>query len=311
MKLSIVTTLYKSAPYVDEFYERISQEAEKITDNYEIIFVNDGSPDNSLEKVVKLYEKDDHVKIIDLSRNFGHHKAIMVGLSHANGDNIFLIDCDLEENPELLNVFWKEFRNTPDLDMLYGIQGKRKGGKFEHWSGHLFWKFFNYLSTSPIKKNQSTVRIMTKRYVKSLLLYSENELFLAGLMTDVGYKQSAFEISKQSKGNSTYNLTKKLALFENAITSYTSKPLHIVFHLGLFISIFSIIYSIYLVFGKIFLDTRIEGWTSVVVSVWLLGGIILFSIGIVGIYLAKVFNEVKQRPRVIVRKIYKREKKND
>lgn len=307
MKLSIVTTLYKSAPNISEFYERISKEAKKITDDYEIIFVNDGSPDNSLEKVVKLYQKDNHVKVIDLSRNFGHHKAIMSGLSYVTGDNIFLIDCDLEENPELLNTFWKKFNNEPDLDMLYGIQGKRKGGKFESWSGHLFWNFLNYLATSPIKENQSTVRIMSKRYVKSLLLYSENELFLAGLMTDAGYRQSALEISKQSTASSTYDLRKKLILFETAITSYTSRPLHMIFHLGLFISIFSIIYSIYLVIGKIFFDAHIAGWTSVIVSVWLLGGMMLFSIGLVGIYLAKVFNEVKQRPRVIIKKIYKRE----
>lgn len=311
MKLSIVTTLYKSASHIDEFYERISKEAKKITDDYEIIFVNDGSPDNSLEKVVKLYEKDNHVKIIDLSRNFGHHRAVMSGLSYAKGDNIFLIDCDLEENPELLDVFWKEIQKKPNLDMLYGIQSKRKGGIFESWSGHLFWKLFNYLSTSPIRENQSTVRIMTKRFVESLLLYSENELFLAGLIAEVGYQQEAFEISKQSTSRTTYDLKQKLALFETAITSYTSRPLHLVFHLGLVISIFAIMYSTYLVFGKIFFDTRIIGWTSVVVSVWLLGGIILFSIGLVGIYLAKVFNEVKQRPRVIIRKIYKKEKKND
>lgn len=307
MKLSIVTTLYKSAPYIDKFYERISDEARNITDDYEIIFVNDGSPDNSLEKVVKIHKKDDLVTVVDLSRNFGHHQAIMSGLAYANGDNIFLIDCDLEEDPKLLNTFWKELKKNPDLDMLYGVQSKRKGGRFESWSGHLFWKLFNYLAITVIKQNQSTVRIMRKRYVQSLLLFSENELFLAGLMTDVGYKQASFEITKQNTSNSTYNFRKKLALFETAMTSYTAKPLHMIFHLGVFISLFAIIYSIYLILGTIFFEERVPGWTSVIVSVWLLGGIILFSIGLVGIYLAKVFNEVKHRPRVIVKKTYKRE----
>ena len=128
MKLSIVTTLYKSSPYIDEFYVRISKEAQKITNDYEIIFVDDGSPDDSLLKVVALYERDSRVKVVELSRNFGHHKAIMTGLSCAKGDFVFLIDSDLEEAPELLGSFWNELQKEDDLDVVYGVQEKRKGG---------------------------------------------------------------------------------------------------------------------------------------------------------------------------------------
>ena len=146
MKLSIVTTLYKSSKYVDEFYERISKEAQKITNDYELIFVDDGSPDDSLEKAITLYQKNEKVRIIELSRNFGHHKAIMTGLSHAQGDFVFLIDVDLEERPELLSEFWHELQNDEGLDLVYGVQEKRKGRLFERVSGYFYYKLINHLS---------------------------------------------------------------------------------------------------------------------------------------------------------------------
>lgn len=144
MKLSIVTTLYYSAPYIEEFYKRIKTSIAKlnITD-YEIIFVDDGSPDNSLEVAKSIIAIDQNVSVIDLSRNFGHHKAIMTGLTHAKGDYIFLIDVDLEEEPELLELFWKENDND-DVDVVYGIQRKRKGKIFEKISGFQFFIIFNF-----------------------------------------------------------------------------------------------------------------------------------------------------------------------
>jgi putative glycosyltransferase len=153
MKLSIVTTLYKSSPYVDEFYERISKEAQKITDNYEIIFVDDGSPDDSLQKCITLHQQDQKVTVVELSRNFGHHKAIMTGLSHAQGDFVFLIDVDLEEEPELLGKFWQELQNGADLDLIFGVQERRKGGWFERVSGYLYFKLLNHLSNVKIPEN--------------------------------------------------------------------------------------------------------------------------------------------------------------
>ena len=143
MKLSIVTTLYKSSEYVEEFYKRITKEAKKITDDYEIIFVDDGSPDDSLKKCVSLHKQDQKIKVIELSRNFGHHKAIMTGLSYAKGDFVFLIDSDLEEDPEFLEIFWEELQSGEDLDVVYGLQKSRKGGWFEKFSGGLFYKVFN------------------------------------------------------------------------------------------------------------------------------------------------------------------------
>jgi putative glycosyltransferase len=142
MRLSIVTTLYYSAPYIEEFYERICKAARKITDDIEVIFVNDGSPDNAFQKAISLCEKDKIAKVIDLSRNYGHHKAIMTGLAHADGDLVFLIDCDLEEKPEYLETFYREMVSS-GADVVYGIQEIRKGGVREKITGAVYWKLFN------------------------------------------------------------------------------------------------------------------------------------------------------------------------
>jgi putative glycosyltransferase len=136
--------MYYSAPYLNEFYTRIRAAAEKITSDYEIIFVNDGSPDDSLKMAVSLYENDPKVRVIDLSRNFGHHKAAMTGLAHAKGDSVFLIDVDLEEEPELLNRFYDIFKDS-DADVVYGVQTKRMGGLWEKATGALYWWMFNLL----------------------------------------------------------------------------------------------------------------------------------------------------------------------
>ena len=126
MHLTIVTTLYRSVPYIYEFYQRMSNAACKVTKDYEIVFINDGSDDESLEKAVEIHRNDHKVKVVDLSRNFGHHKAIMAGLSQAKGENIFLIDCDLEEDPELLEVLHAKLNEAEDADVVYGIQRSRK-----------------------------------------------------------------------------------------------------------------------------------------------------------------------------------------
>ncbi len=307
MKLSIVTTLYKSSQYIDEFHSRIATEANKITDDYEIIFVDDGSPDDSLKKAIFLYENDPKVKVIELSRNFGHHKAIMTGLSHAQGDFVFLIDSDLEEEPELLGQFWEDLHKDSELDVVYGVQESRKGGWFERWSGGLFWKMINLLSPIGIPKNIITARLMTCRYNSALVEYKERELFLGGLLADVGYKQKGIKVHKTSDSETTYTLRKKMELFVNSITSFTSKPLMYIFYVGLIITLFSTAFIIKLLFNKFFLGVSLQGWTSLIVSVWFFGGLIILFLGIMGIYLSKIFIEVKNRPYSIVRRVFNRD----
>src|SRR6185436_355981 len=147
MKISVVTTLYHSAPYLEEFCGRVSDAVAKISSDYEILLVNDGSPDNSLAIALELQKKYPSIIIADLTRNFGHHRAIMTGLQMTAGDYVFLIDCDLEEAPELINEYWKEINADSKLDVVLGIQTSRKGGWFERLSGRMFYKFFKTITT--------------------------------------------------------------------------------------------------------------------------------------------------------------------
>ena len=305
MQLSIVTTMYKSSQYIDEFYTRISQEAIKITEDYEIIFVDDGSPDDSLKKAVELHKKDKKVRVIELSRNFGHHKAMMTGLSHTNGDFVFLIDSDLEEEPELLEQFWKELNKEKELDVVYGVQESRKGGWFEKWSGEMFYKLFNYFSGVKIPKNFLTVRLMKQNYVKNLTSFQEKEIVFSILTVLIGFKSKSLFVKKLDHSQTTYSTFTKIKLLFNIITASSARPLWLAFNLGLVITCTSLFYMFYLIYRKVVHGISLDGWTSVMVSISFFGGLIIFFLGIIGIYLAKIFTEVKNRPFTIVKKIHK------
>jgi len=303
MKLSIVTTLYHSAPYLEAFHARMTAAASKFTDDFEIVFVNDGSPDASLEGALALFEKNSRVRVIDLSRNFGHYKAIMTGLARARGDLVFLIDSDLEEPPEILEDFCEKMRET-EVDVVYGVQEKRKGGWFERISGSFFYALFNFFSDHPVPKNAVTARLMSRRYVSALTEHRDREVFLAGLWAMTGFEQVPLTVRKTHKGVSTYDLSRKVAVFVNSITSFSSKPLVYVFYLGMVISFLSSVAAAWLIVRRLFFNVMLMGWPSLIVSIWLLGGLAIFSVGIVGIYLSKVFMEVKDRPYTVIRAEY-------
>lgn len=303
MMLSIVTTLYRSAPYLEEFYHRASQAASRITNDFEVIFVNDGSPDNSLEVALELHRKYPRIKIVDLSRNFGHHKAIMTGLVQARGDLVFLLDSDLEEEPELLHKFYDEMLRTR-ADVVFGVQEHRKGKLFERVSGSLYFKVFNLFSTLPIPTNHVTARLMTRAYVAALIGHQEREFVMSGLWALTGFEQVPVLVRKHHKRTSSYGLGRKISHLVNAITSFSNKPLVMIFYLGCFIVFVSSIAAIDLILRKLIFGTLMEGWASLIVSIWLLGGLTIFCIGLIGIYLSKVFIEVKQRPYTIVKQTY-------
>lgn len=309
MKLSIVTTLYNSGPYLREFYQRMGKTTEEITDDYEIILVNDGSPDNSLEIAVELYEKDPKVKVIDLSRNFGHHKAMMTGLANAQGERVFLIDSDLEESPELLNQFWEKL-NKEECDVVYGVQQTRKGNFFERWSGNWFYPLLRIFTGLKIPNNIITARLMSRRYVEALLLHKEREIFLAGLWHITGFDQRPAMVHKKNSSVTSYSLKHKISLLVNSVTSFSNTPLNLIFYVGLLISAIASLYVGYLVINRIFLGGVLSGWTSVMASIWLLGGMTISFVGIIGIYLSKIFSETKQRPYTIVKHIYENKELN-
>ena len=303
MQLSIVTTLYNSSRYLTEFYERISIQAQELTNDYEIIFVNDGSPDDSLERALNLFQHDQRVRVIDLSRNFGHHKSMMTGLIHARGEMVFLIDSDLEEEPELLGEFHKQFHES-DVDVVYGVQKSRKGNFIEQISGNLFYRFFNLISSYPVPMNLITARLMSQRYVKALIEHKDREIFLAGLWAITGFSQQPIVVTKHFKGNSSYNIFSKISILVNSITSFSNTPLIFVFYLGILISSLAGIAAVILVIRRVFFNELLAGWPSLIVSIWFLGGLTIFCLGIIGIYLAKIFSETKQRPYTIIKDIY-------
>jgi len=304
MKLSVVATLYRSAPCIDEFCNRVSKSAQQLVgDDYEIVLVNDGSPDNSLELVVRLAEADPHVTVVDLSRNFGHHKAMMTGLAYAKGEQVFLIDSDLEEEPEWL-INFSESMHIRDCDVAYGIQAQRRGGYFERWSGHWFYALFHSLTGLTLPENVVTARLMSRRYVDALLQHQEREVFIAGLWHITGFEQCPIPIKKHCTSESTYTFRHKMSLLVNSVTSFSNAPLIGIFYIGVSIFVLAAFSTTYLVLNWLFLAKPLSGWTSLMASIWLLGGLVISFIGIVGIYLSKIYSETKQRPYTIVRKVF-------
>lgn len=305
MKLSVVTTLYKSAKYVEEFCSRAGAAAHKLVgDEYEIILVNDGSPDNSLDIAKKIADKDHHICLIDLSKNFGHHKAMMTGLRQAAGERVFLIDSDLEEEPEWLNLF-AEYMETVQCDVVYGVQGTRKGDLAERLSGPLFYRAFRLLTGISQPDNIVTARFMTSQYVKELLRHEERELNIGGLWLLTGFDQRSLLITKKATSPTTYSLRSKLSHFVNAVTSFSSLPLVFTFYVGGIISLTAMLFIAYLIFRYFLGAASPMGYTSIVASIWLFSGLIIFFIGVQGIYISKIFTEVKQRPYTIIRSVYR------
>jgi len=273
------------------------------------VFVNDGSPDDSLSRALALYERDPRVRIIDLSRNFGHHKAIMTGLAHVRGDLVFLIDVDLEEEPEWLAVFEAE-RVRTGADVVFGVQNTRKGRAFERLSGALFYKSFNALLEHPIPENIVTARLMTRRYVDSLVQHRDREINLAALWMITGYQQMPLRVHKGTRPGSTYTVGHRISVFVNAVTSYSNRPLVYIFYLGCGIMAVSALYGINLVWRATHGEVGVPGWASLIVSIWFLGGVMIFCLGLIGVYLSKVFTETKERPYTVIRAEYDRSKES-
>jgi putative glycosyltransferase len=307
MRLSIVTTLYQSAPYLGEFYQRMRAEAEKFTSDLEFVFVNDGSSDRSLETALDLQKPDRRIRVVDLSRNFGHHKAMMTGLEHARGDLVFLIDVDLEEPPEILGAFL-ESAEAERADAAYGVQAPRHGPWLTRMLANLFYALLKLVSDYPIPPHSLTARLMTRRYVDQLVRHKEHLSNMIGLWELTGFKQVAVPVRKSPfKGTTTYTFRRRLAAAVYAITAFSSKPLRLIAYLGFFMTALSAFYAAFMVVEYFVYGIAPTGWTSLIVSIWLLGGVILFCLGIIATYLAVIFVETKNRPYAVIRKIYEAE----
>ncbi len=307
MKISVVTTLYRSKIFLEQFLSEIQLALKQIQcENYELIFVNDGSPDDSLTFLIEKKKVIKEITIIDLSRNFGHHYAIQAGLNFAKGDYIFLIDNDLETPPSVLIEFYNEIKNDNSIDVVYGYQEVRKGNLIEKYTGSIFWVLINKLSDTKIPHNILTERLMTKEYVDALLRMQDANLFLGGMMHWVGFNQKGIAVKKgQREGQGTYSLKRRAELMLQAITSFSGKPLEWLFYFGLIISFGSVLFIIYLSIRKIIQQDEVElGWTSIVAINVLILGVISTFLGIIGIYIYKIFKQVQGRPNAIIKKIY-------
>lgn len=311
MQLSIVATMYNSERYVQEFVERAGKSASAISDCHEIILVDDGSPDSSLAVAKAEAHDNPRLKIIELSKNYGHHRAMLTGLAHSSGDYVFLTDIDLEEQPENLLRFWEEFQADEELDVVYGEQGARETPWPKKVSSQVFYLLFNAMSDIQISDRELVSRLMNRRFVDSLLGYEEESLFLPAIWTAAGFKQKAVLAEKSFDGISSYSFRKRLTLAIDAVTSFSAQPLVFVFYAGMILSMMSGSAIVYFVVKKLILGTPLLGWTSLIASIFLMGGLILSCLGVIGIYISKIFLEVKSRPSSIVRAIHQSEGFNE
>lgn len=304
MKISIVTTLYRSAPYVEEFHRRATEAARKITNDVELIMVNDGSPDESLDIALRVRDSNPNVVVVDLSRNFGHHKAIMTGLAYASGDLVFLIDSDLEEQPEELARFYQRFCQG-DCDVVYGVQQKRRGGLLERVSGAAFFALVDALGDRPLPRNLVTSRLMTAAYVKALVRHRDREFVISDLWEVTGFRQIAMVVGKLAASPSTYSIWKRIDLAVKHLTTSSMRLLYLVFYSGLLIFMTSIGIVIYFLFRYLTHGIGVSGFTSQIISLWFFGGFITLILGILGIYMASILAETKRRPYTVVRAVYR------
>jgi putative glycosyltransferase len=310
--LSVVTTLYRSEAFVDAFWSRMVAAASAFTPSFEIIFVDDGSPDDSAAAVRKIVERDPRAVLVELSRNFGHHKAIIAGLTQSRGEYVFLIDSDLEEEPEWLLPFHAEMQ-AKGADVVYGIQTAQTQSFLRSLAGATYYKFFNSLSSTKVSEGACTVRLMRRPYVDALLSVGDRSLWLGAAFAWVGFRQVARPVERGVlRAKSTYNLWRSLHVFSDAVAWMSRMPLVIVFFSGALISGASFLVGLYYLLTKLFSPEPIlVGFASLIISIWFLCGLIILFLGVIGIYLSSVFAEIKRRPLYVVNAVSRSSKASD
>ncbi|WP_236846408.1 MULTISPECIES: glycosyltransferase [unclassified Bosea (in: a-proteobacteria)] len=304
IKLSIVSTLYRSADTIEPFYERCMAAATGLCQDIELVLVNDGSPDDSLARALDLKDRDSRVIVVDLSRNFGHHKAMMTGLTVASGDYVFLIDSDLEEEPELLTTFWNRFHKG-DCDVVYGVQEARRGGWFERVTGNTFFWLVDKLSDQKLPRNLVTARLMTRQYVRELIRHRDREFFIAHLWLLTGFRQEPLTVSKLTLSPTSYSVTKRVEMLVKYVTTTSTKLLYMILYLGLGTAVLSGAAVLYIVARYLWTGVAADGWASLIVAICFFGGLTTLILGILGIYIANIFSETKRRPYAVVRRIHR------
>ena len=297
--------MYYEEQVAEECYKRVSKVLKGLKDyDYEIIFVNDGSKDKTLPILEKIADKDKKVKIVSFSRNFGHQAAVTAGLKYVTGDAVVIMDADLQDPPELVPDMLKKWEEG--YEVIYGKRKKRDGeSAFKLLTAKAFYATLNKLSDVEIPKDTGDFRLVDRKVVDVVNSLPEHNKFLRGLFSWVGFKQYPYEYERKERfaGKTKYPLKKMLKLAKDGIIGFSTKPLKIVGGLGILSVVVSIIILIYAILSFAFSWNNLTaGWTSIMCTMTFLGGIILISLWMIGEYIARIYDETKQRPQYIVDK---------
>ncbi|OQX60407.1 MAG: glycosyltransferase [Helicobacteraceae bacterium 4484_230] len=298
--ISVVTPVYGCCETLELLYKRLKDTLSKITDDFEIIMVNDASPDDAWSVIKTLAEKDSRVKGINFSRNFGQHYAITAGLDYALGDWIVVMDCDLQDRPEeILKLYDKA---QEGYDIVFGKRYQRKDSFFKRTGSKLFYKILDYFTESKIDNSVANFSIVSSKVVNMLKKLREQNRLYPLFVNWVGFKRIDIDIEHASReeGESSYTFSKLINLAIDAIVSQSNKPLKLAIKFGFIMSILSLIYALWLVARYYIFSIPVAGWTSVMVSIYFIGGLLFANMGVLGLYIGKIFDEAKSRPLYLV-----------
>ena len=296
MKYSIVTTLYKSEANISEFLDRVNKVMSTFDENFEIVIVDDGSPDRSYEIAAKFKETVANLRLLQFNKNYGHRFALLCGIENSEGEYVITIDSDLEERPEDIPKLIREIDMKPEIDHIFAVQETRKGKLIERITGRLYYLLTNQLNEDKIVPNQMTMRIFTRRFANSLLKQNDKSFTFFGLVNRCGYESDFIVLSKESRGNSNYTFRKKIELSFLGLQTTSLRIIYIIFFLGLS-SLF--VAFIFAAFGLIVYirNGSGSGWLSIMFSIWFLGTLQILILSLIGLFLQQILVETKNNPR--------------
>jgi polyisoprenyl-phosphate glycosyltransferase len=302
--LSVVVPLYNEESNVDYLFERLTQVLVSLNLSYELICVNDGSRDRTLDKLLAHHHQDSAVKVINLSRNFGKEVALTAGLDHASGDAVIVIDADLQDPPELISDLVAKWREG--YDMVYATRRSRHEDWLKRFTAESFYRVIGNISQISIPANTGDFRLLDRRVVDAIKQLPERTRFMKGLFAWVGFKQASvlFDRPQRYKGKSSWNYWRLWNFALDGITSFSLMPLKIWSYVGAVLSFLAFIYASFLVIRTLIRGVDVPGYASLMVAILFLGGVQLITLGFLGEYLGRVYEEVKGRPLYLVRDRY-------
>lgn len=300
LELSIVIPIFCEEEILPELYSRLTTVIEKLKVSYEIVFVDDGSNDNSLKILKEFHTKDKRVKIIKFSRNFGHHIAITAGLDFCNGKSVVLMDGDLQDPPEGITELYQKYQEG--YDVVYAIRKTRQDSLLKKIFSKLFYIVFKKLTTIRIPNESGIFRIISRRVLESVRNCREKSRFIIALISWSGFSQTGIEIDRDARraGKAKYAFFKSMELALDAITSFSYLPLRITIYFGFCVAILSFLIGSFMFVKKLLLGMPVSGYASIIISLFFIGGVQLFILGVIGEYLGRTYNEALNRPLYIV-----------